>query len=184
MKKIAVIHGVNNPPSSGWQKDFSWLESLDAEIVFVQWPSRSFTGDGLRWLMSTAYRKQVVDVVNSAVDLCDVDLIVTHSFGQVVANAALADLPFRTEATIVNIAGPLTHPFLGVLYGSWKNVEPTRTICVLNEDDHIPALAGVWEPVEALAHIVVDVDTRQDEHDPALYLANETVQDLLRDLIC
>lgn len=183
MKKIAVIHGVNNPPDSGWQKDFAWLSELNAEIIFVQWPSRSFTGDGMRWLMSSAYRKQVVGAVNSAADLCDVDLIVTHSFGQVVLNAALAELPFRTDAQIVNIAGPLTHPFLGVLYGAWGQAEPTRTIVVLNEDDHIPALAGVWEPVDALTHVVVDVDTHQDEHDVVLYLANDVVQDLLRDLI-
>lgn len=178
---IAIVHGVNTPHGEPWADDFAWLQhGIGATLVKVKWPSKSFMGDGIRWQMSRRYREHVMHHIGAALYGVKPDLVVTHSFGQVVTNAFWAKhgLP---GCPVVNIAGPLTNPGLRLLHGRWSPPPGLRPTVILNRDDQITSLFGSWRPVsQAREHVVVDVDIAGDEHPVQHYLEHPTVQNVIR----
>lgn len=181
---IAIVHGVNTPLGSEWEKDFSWLaDGLGAEVIPIKWPSKSFVGDGVRWLTSPKYRLNVVHQIETQLNaISHLDLIVTHSFGQVVMNATQNQMYPRNSCPIINLAGPLSHPLLSLAYGRWS-CEHHEQHHVKNRDDQITALLGVSVPVPGAVSTPVDVDVKGDEHPVQHYLENGSVQRLIRNVL-
>jgi hypothetical protein len=187
-KRICIIHGVDTPPGDPWQEDFLWLYGIDdVEIYELNWPSVGFFTDGAKWLFSRRYREQVIDqlFVDHFTEIDGADLIITHSFGQVVMNAFFEDLEREPPCPIVNIAGPLTNPYLRLLYGSWAGyADGVEYHTILNPDDPITALRGRWfRNKNAESHLVISVDTDENEHPVNFYLDHPKVQDKILSLL-
>jgi hypothetical protein len=186
-KHIAIIHGVDTPPGDPWQEDFLWLYGIpNVEIHELNWPSTGFFSDGFKWLFNPWYREHVVDCIGAKPFWAlESDLIVTHSFGQVVMNAFFDDMGCEPPCPIVNIAGPLTHPGLRMLYGRWSGYpDGVEYHTILNEDDPITSLRGHWmRNKNAESHLVVKVDADENEHPVNFYLDHPKVQDKILSLL-
>ena len=189
-KHIAIVHGVDTPPGEPWQDDFAWLYSLEGvEIHEIDWPSTGFFIDGAKWFLSRSYRERVIDSIfaDHFFALESADLVVTHSFGQVVVNAYFEDLEMDPPCPIVNIAGPLTHPGLRLLFGRWcgyPSADGFAYHTILNPDDPITALRGHWLRNEnAKTHLVIDVDAKENEHPVNFYLEHPKVQAQILELL-
>ncbi len=185
--QFAIVHGVNTPPDSDWAEDFSELAGIfNANLHPINWPSSSFVGDGLKWLASPRYRRDVVHkTVEQLTAIKHIDAIVTHSFGQIVINAALAEMDHtlsRPACPVINLAGPLSHPIFSRLYGRW-GCDHHDQIHVRNPDDHITAAFGHSVDVPGAEVFTIRVDVKGDEHPIEHYLESLRVQTLIGEAI-
>ena len=175
---VVIVHGVNTPSSEPWENEFAWLYTLPGvNIKAIEWPSRTFLGDGLKWLMSRRYRDRVVnEIADHTIWHHEVDLIITHSFGQIVMNEFFW-LCGDPDCHVMNIAGPLTNPALSFLYGAQNyDLDIPRTV-VLNPDDPISAFRRRWVRFSNdVDYIPIEVSTKDNEHPVSFYLDNKKVR--------
>ncbi len=175
---VVIVHGVNTPSSDPWENEFSWLYTIPyIKVTALEWPSKSFMGDGLKWLLSGRYRDRVANTIaDNPIWQEEIDLIITHSFGQIVMNEFFW-ICGEPDCHVINIAGPLTNPVLSFLYGKQNyDLEFPRT-AILNPDDSICAFRRRWIRFsDDVEYIPIELSTRDNEHPVSFYLDDRKVR--------
>lgn len=188
VKHVVIVHGVNTPDEEQWEKDFSWMYGLKGiKVHAVDWPSKSFLGDAVRWRLSKSFRRRCIkEMLKHQAFANKISLIVTHSFGQVVVNELIKQVPYIAQQNphVLNLGGPLTNPVLGYLYKRWRPDPSTMTYVVINRDDPICATYGVWFRLDGVrAHVLINVDTSTNEHPAHYYINHKKVRNRILSLL-
>lgn len=192
MKNILILHGVNSTAGS-WENGFSGLESKSRRLLYVQYPSRSIIGDYLTFVLSKGKRDLVVDTAARYVFKYDqqlakigeeIDLVVTHSFGQVVCDMLKDDGGLDLEVPVVNLGGPFSHHLIGMpLRVHMCKHRHLNTYSVINKADGIPTFFGKHVDIPCKKRYSFYKNRLGDDHDVEVYLRSEIVKKLIADLL-
>lgn len=168
--RILAIHGVNSKPGS-WEAGFERLQDF-GELDFAQWPSGTITGDYLRYVLSPQYRLNIYSSLEEKLSQ-EFDLIVTHSFGQVVLD--------NTENTTktLNLGGPFSNPWIGRPLRKYMKKDRSHTYNVLNTADGIPTFFSRKVKIPCKEELVFHRNIFGDDHDVKLYLKQPEVLALI-----
>lgn len=172
---ILCIHGVNSPKGT-WEKDFAWLGTV-GHVDYAQYPTKNIMGDYLRFILSGERRLACFDALLGSLVMKKYDLIVTHSFGQVVLDFLRQTVEFTTP--VVNLGGPFSHPVVGWPLRRYMLDSRSDTIVIVNKADGIPTFFGGHIKIPSKKTIEIDVDVLGDDHEVRIYLASREVQDAI-----